>query len=321
MPDEPECVICAAGGPSDVLVELDASDVTVPLEPASPEYACVVSRFHVVEPFDLPGLSRRRYLDEVLLTARALRDTTGATKINYEIHGNTIPHLHTHLYAKFAGDRPTTTTRDSLAAAIREAHDRGTPSSSVAHVPSLYDAMADWFDAQTESSFYNAHYDRPAVLDAAGDVTGLRIADLGCGPGVYLADLRDRGADVVGVDGSAELLARARARLGPGVELHHHDLEQPLHMFADESLDGVVSALVYHYLHNRIGVLGEIRRALRPRRLARALHESPRRGLARRGRELLRGGMDRGRLRSPARDPLRDRKRAADGRSRSGGCR
>ena len=106
MPGDSECVICAGGGPSDVLVELDASDVTVPLEPASPDYACVVSRAHVVEPFELPGLARRRYLDEVLLTARALRDTTGATKINYEIHGNTIPHLHTHLYAKFAGARP-----------------------------------------------------------------------------------------------------------------------------------------------------------------------------------------------------------------------
>jgi SAM-dependent methyltransferase len=237
--------------------------VTVPLEPASPDYACVVSRFHVVEPFDLPGLSRRRYLDEVMLTARALRDTTGATKINYEIHGNTIPHLHTHLYAKFTGEHPTT-TRTALAGAILAAHDRGTPSSSGAHVPALYDAMADWFDEQTSTSFYNAHYDRPAVLDAAGDVNGLRIADLGCGPGVYLADLRERGADVVGVDGSAELLARARARVGPDVDLHHHDLEQPLRMFPDQSLDGVVSALVYHYIHNRIGVLSEIRRALRP---------------------------------------------------------
>ena len=131
-------------------------------------------------------------------------------------------------------------------------------------MPALYDTMADWFDQQTDSSFYNAHYDRPAVLDVAGDVRGLRIADLGCGPGVYLADLRERGADVIGVDGSAELLARARARVGADVELHQHDLEQPLHMFDDESLDGVVSALVYHYIHNRMGVLREIRRALRP---------------------------------------------------------
>ena len=263
MPPEPECVICAGGGPADVLVELDASDVTVPLEPASPDYACVVSRSHVVEPFELGGLHRRRYFEEVMLTARALRDVTGATKINYEIHGNTIPHLHTHLYAKFSGDRPSA-TRDRLAAAIDAARDSSLRQSQVTDVPAVYDSMAAWFERQTESSFYNAHYDQPAVLDLAGDVSGLRIVDIGCGPGVYLEALRERGASVVGVDGSAELLTRARARLGSDVELRHHDLESPLEMFADGTFDGAVSALVYHHLDNRVGLLGELRRVLRP---------------------------------------------------------
>jgi diadenosine tetraphosphate (Ap4A) HIT family hydrolase len=26
-------------------------------------------------------------------------------KVNYEIHGNTVPHLHAHVYARFRGDR------------------------------------------------------------------------------------------------------------------------------------------------------------------------------------------------------------------------
>jgi len=39
-----------------------------------------------------------------MITARALKEVTGATKINYEIHGNTVPHL--HLFPRYlVGDR------------------------------------------------------------------------------------------------------------------------------------------------------------------------------------------------------------------------
>jgi diadenosine tetraphosphate (Ap4A) HIT family hydrolase len=34
----------------------------------------------------------------------ALQAVTGAVKLNYEIHGNTIPHLHTHIYPRYRGD-------------------------------------------------------------------------------------------------------------------------------------------------------------------------------------------------------------------------
>ncbi len=108
------------------------------------------------------------------------------------------------------------------------------------------------------------HYDRPAVLDLCGDVGGLRLADIGCGSGLYLTELIGRGADVVGVDGSAEQLGRARARVGGDVELVEHDLERPLTMFDDESFDGAVMPLVYHHIDNRVGLLSEIRRVLRP---------------------------------------------------------
>jgi diadenosine tetraphosphate (Ap4A) HIT family hydrolase len=33
-----------------------------------------------------------------------LRDLFRPVKVNYEIHGNTIPHLHLHLFPRFAGD-------------------------------------------------------------------------------------------------------------------------------------------------------------------------------------------------------------------------
>ena len=36
--------------------------------------------------------------------AAALQEITGAVKLNYEIHGNTIPHLHVHLFPRYKGD-------------------------------------------------------------------------------------------------------------------------------------------------------------------------------------------------------------------------
>ena len=258
MRDEPDCVICARGGPLDAVVELDASIVTVPADRDPLDYACVVARSHVVEPFDLPGLQRRRYWEEIMRTARALRRVTGASKINYEIHGNTIPHLHTHLYARNAARSPT---RKELAAAIDAPPERA---ASTADVVAVYDNMSTDFEQQLAEGFYNVHYDRPTVLDLCGDVRGLHLAELGCGPGFYLAELRRRGAQVVGLDASAELLTLARARVGDDVALFEHNLERPLTMFPEASLDGVVMALVYHHIDDRVGLLREVFRALKP---------------------------------------------------------
>ena len=35
----------------------------------------------------------------------ALQAVTGAIKMNQEIHGNTIPHLHVHFFPRYVGDR------------------------------------------------------------------------------------------------------------------------------------------------------------------------------------------------------------------------
>ncbi|MGY1619610.1 class I SAM-dependent methyltransferase [Geodermatophilus sp. SYSU D00691] len=125
------------------------------------------------------------------------------------------------------------------------------------------DELADWFAAHATGSAFNAHYDRPAVLDLLGGVAGRRVLDAGCGAGHLTAELVARGADVVGVDGSARLLRHARARLGPGVPLVRHDLERPLGI-ADGSFDDAVLALVLHHVDDRAQLLRELARVVRP---------------------------------------------------------
>src|SRR5207247_7782356 len=67
-------------------------------------YACVVSKHHVVEPFDLRSSDRAAFWEEAMRAARALAELTGAVKMNYGIHGNVIPHLHLHLWPRFITD-------------------------------------------------------------------------------------------------------------------------------------------------------------------------------------------------------------------------
>jgi len=98
------CVICDRGEPRDVLVELPSTWVTAALEAPLPGYVCSVSKVHVAEPYELTGAARSGFWDDVSKTARAVQTMTRSPKLNYEIHGNTIPHLHLHVYPRYRGD-------------------------------------------------------------------------------------------------------------------------------------------------------------------------------------------------------------------------
>lgn len=132
--------------------------------------------------------------------------------------------------------------------------------------------LADFFARNADTSPYNAYTDRPAMLDLAGDVTGQRLLDVGCGAGHYAVELLARGAHVTGIDGSADLLRHARTRVEAQApeeahataEFRVHDLDTPLDFAPDAAFDGAVCALVYHHVTARAQLLAELRRVLRP---------------------------------------------------------
>ena len=126
-----------------------------------------------------------------------------------------------------------------------------------------YDTFAGAYSADNETNLINGHYERPAMLNLAGDVRGRRILDAGCGSGPLAAALRAQGATVTGFDSSATMVELARQRLGAGAELHVAELGQPL-PFTDGAFDDVVASLVLHYLRDWTAPLGELRRVLRP---------------------------------------------------------
>lgn len=99
-----------------------------------------------------------------------------------------------------------------------------------------------------------------ARLRLAGDES---VLDAGCGSGrvseLLLVEL-PRGR-LVGVDGSAAMLERARGRLGTDAELVHSDL---LDLDLGERFDAIFSNAVFHWIHDHERLFAALARHLRP---------------------------------------------------------
>lgn len=103
-----DCPICGNIGVKDetVVAELDVSRVMMP-ETGAPMrgYVWIPVRRHVVELYELEPAEGAAFMRDVQRVSRAVAAATGAVKLNYEIHGNTVPHLHLHLFPRYVGDR------------------------------------------------------------------------------------------------------------------------------------------------------------------------------------------------------------------------
>jgi ubiquinone/menaquinone biosynthesis C-methylase UbiE len=94
-----------------------------------------------------------------------------------------------------------------------------------------------------------------------GPESGPKLLDVGCGTGFHLARLRSRGFEVAGIDGSEDMLARARTA-NPGADLRQGDVSAL--PFPDASFDVVLCVEVLRYLAQPEACLKEMARVLRP---------------------------------------------------------
>jgi trans-aconitate methyltransferase len=97
------------------------------------------------------------------------------------------------------------------------------------------------------------------VLEWLAAQPGERILDLGCGDGQLTQKLIATGADVTGVDASAEMVAAARTR---GVAADVAKAESL--RYSDASFDAVFSNAALHWVQDQDGMMREVHRVLRP---------------------------------------------------------
>ena len=86
-------------------------------------YCMVVARRHATELSQLGTAERHGYFEEMCLAARAIEECFQPHKLNYELLGNQVPHLHWHLFPRYAHD-PEALSPVWLALHRAEADDR-----------------------------------------------------------------------------------------------------------------------------------------------------------------------------------------------------
>ncbi len=98
------CGICTSGAPLDVIAGTSSVWVTAPPDAPLRGYVCVVSKTHACEPFELPPDAQARFWLDAMAVAAAVATVDDPVKMNYEVHGNTVPHLHLHLFPRHRED-------------------------------------------------------------------------------------------------------------------------------------------------------------------------------------------------------------------------
>lgn len=128
----------------------------------------------------------------------------------------------------------------------------------------MYSEFAAAYASAIRNNSYNAGYDRPSLLELLPELKGLKVLDLGCGPGVYAEILLSQGAEVTAVDRSAEMVALVKQSLGDAVHCYEQDLSAGLPREADAAYDLAICPLALHYLEDFAPLLSEVRRVLQP---------------------------------------------------------
>jgi len=100
------CKVCAGEWPpkDHKIAELGLTVAYLHDDQFFPGWTVLVLKRHATELFDLTRKERSQLIEEVTEVARTLAVVFDAVKINYELLGNQVPHVHWHIIPRLADD-------------------------------------------------------------------------------------------------------------------------------------------------------------------------------------------------------------------------
>jgi diadenosine tetraphosphate (Ap4A) HIT family hydrolase len=110
---EKRCGICAglenirAGKAPNLIAELDNSYVVLGDAQFYRGYCILLAKQHAQELFELPREEARGLADELRSVAQAIWNVAKPLKLNYECLGNLEPHVHWHVFPRYASEGET----------------------------------------------------------------------------------------------------------------------------------------------------------------------------------------------------------------------
>lgn len=96
---------CRWEGDSDLrIIELPHSYVILNRDQYFPGYTLLFTKGHATELFHLDRVVRSALMEELSAVAQALYAVFVPAKINYELLGNMVPHIHWHIVPRFSSE-------------------------------------------------------------------------------------------------------------------------------------------------------------------------------------------------------------------------
>lgn len=126
-----------------------------------------------------------------------------------------------------------------------------------------YEEMAEYYFKYVDTKPWNAYYERPATISLLPDVKGKKVLDAGCAAGWYTKWLLDKGANVIALDFSPNMIEMTKKRVGNKAKIIRADLNDTLNFIEDGSIDIVLSSLTLHYIRDWEIVMSEFNRILK----------------------------------------------------------
>lgn len=103
---DPNCKACQRAWPraDHFIADLGLSKAYLHEDQFFPGWTVMVFQRHATELFQLAPTERFQLMEEVNLVARAVARVYEARKINYELLGNQLPHIHWHIIPRLSND-------------------------------------------------------------------------------------------------------------------------------------------------------------------------------------------------------------------------
>jgi diadenosine tetraphosphate (Ap4A) HIT family hydrolase len=101
-----DCVACSGGWPraDHRIADLGPAVGYLNEDQFFPGWAILVLKRHATELFHLDPTERSRLIEAVSALARGLAEAFKAVKVNYELLGNQVPHIHWHIVPRLSDD-------------------------------------------------------------------------------------------------------------------------------------------------------------------------------------------------------------------------
>ncbi|MBI3942713.1 MAG: HIT family protein [Chloroflexi bacterium] len=106
-----DCPLCAAVTTQEdvneygyTIADLEISRFRLVMNQFVPGYCVLICQKHVREPYELVPADQAAFFQDMMRAGLALEKVYRPVKMNFQILGNAVPHLHCHLVPRYYGD-------------------------------------------------------------------------------------------------------------------------------------------------------------------------------------------------------------------------